>query len=417
MRRMHTNTMSVLNNYTDFIRYCVENQRMPIKEVALILKNNYGIYRGSSESNLYKFCLQNDIHRYDYGSVSQTDVNNVVQEAVAHVGPAYGRKMMTGYLRSRGYRFGERLIRRSLTDATPAYARQRQLGMERQLNPSPYYAEYAGHKLHLDQNEKLIAFGVTHVIAIDGFSSKLMAWSTMPLKNNCQIYDEVYRSACLEYGLFDQIRVDYGREFYLILYQQNNLAHLRSNVSRPAYIQTTSTRNHRVERLWVEINARVNYPLKNALQDMVNNDAIDLEDPVTKYCVSSVASSLSKIGMTAVVNSWNSHSIPGKGVPDILFRNTCHTSPVTQAELPASTVVAANYRADGGTIRDNSIFGYDPLHRYINLFRRRDELFNQNFSDFTGLYDFTVNCNNLPLQNAVLCYIDITESICAQHGI
>lgn len=64
----------------------------------------------------------------------------------------------------------------------------------RNLNPVPYNAEYMGHKLHLDQNEKLVMFGVTHVIAVDGYSRKIVANTTMPVKNNLTIYDEVYRS-------------------------------------------------------------------------------------------------------------------------------------------------------------------------------------------------------------------------------
>lgn len=63
----------------------------------------------------------------------------------------------------------------------------------RNLNPVPYYAAYMGHKLHLDQNEKLAMFGVTHVIAIDGYSSKVVAHATMPVKNNLIIYEDVYR--------------------------------------------------------------------------------------------------------------------------------------------------------------------------------------------------------------------------------
>ncbi len=50
-----------------------------------------------------------------------------------------------------------------------------------------------GHKLHVDQNEKLVMFGVTHVMAIDGFSKKVVGHSTMPIKNNIIIYEEVYR--------------------------------------------------------------------------------------------------------------------------------------------------------------------------------------------------------------------------------
>jgi len=57
----------------------------------------------------------------------------------------------------------------------------------------PYHAEYFGHKLHMDQNEKLVMFGVVHVLAVDGYSSKIVAWNSMPVKNNLTIYDTVYR--------------------------------------------------------------------------------------------------------------------------------------------------------------------------------------------------------------------------------
>ena len=56
----------------------------------------------------------------------------------------------------------------------------------RNLNPIPYHAEYMGHKLHMDQNEKMCMFGATHVATI-------VAIATMPIKNNVIIYDEVYR--------------------------------------------------------------------------------------------------------------------------------------------------------------------------------------------------------------------------------
>ena len=46
----------------------------------------------------------------------------------------------------------------------------------------------------MDQNEKLVMFGVTHVIAVDGHSKKIVANATMPIKNNLTIYEQVYRS-------------------------------------------------------------------------------------------------------------------------------------------------------------------------------------------------------------------------------
>lgn len=42
---------------------------------------------------------------------------------------------------------------------------------------------------------KLIAFGVTHVCAIDGFSGKIVGFISMPVKSNTIIYDKLYRYA------------------------------------------------------------------------------------------------------------------------------------------------------------------------------------------------------------------------------
>ena len=76
---------------------------------------------------------------------------------------------------------------------TPVYIEHRRRNTYHQINPVPYYAQYYGHKLHIDQNEKLIQFGVTHVAAADGYSGKLMGIVTMPIKNQILIYDLLYR--------------------------------------------------------------------------------------------------------------------------------------------------------------------------------------------------------------------------------
>ena len=63
----------------------------------------------------------------------------------------------------------------------------------RNENSIPYSALYYGHKLHMDQNEKLAMYGATHVIAVDGYSSCIVAFASMPRKNNLVIYDKVFR--------------------------------------------------------------------------------------------------------------------------------------------------------------------------------------------------------------------------------
>lgn len=105
----------------------------------------------------------------------------------------YGRRTFTGLLASKGVKAGEKRVGESLKYVSPLYCLARKTSVARMTNPAIYRANYFGHKLHIDQNEKNILFGVTHICAVDGFSRKIVAFSTMPIKNNYQIYDTVYR--------------------------------------------------------------------------------------------------------------------------------------------------------------------------------------------------------------------------------
>lgn len=100
--------------------------------------------------------------------------------------------MMTGFLASQGFRCAEKRIGNSLRRVAPVYHSRRVSNTHRQTNPIPYSADYFGQKVHIDQNEKLVMFGVTHVCAIDGYSGKIVAFATMTRKNNVLIYEHIY---------------------------------------------------------------------------------------------------------------------------------------------------------------------------------------------------------------------------------
>lgn len=76
---------------------------------------------------------------------------------------------MTGFLASQGVRVGTKRVGESLARVNPYYHQKRVTRTERQTNPIPYTAKYFGHKVHIDQNEKLILFGVTHVCVVDEY--------------------------------------------------------------------------------------------------------------------------------------------------------------------------------------------------------------------------------------------------------
>jgi len=98
--------------------------------------------------------------------------------------------MLIGYIDQKVNRAfaSERRVGCTLRRVVPYYHNHRQRGTERQLDPQPYTAEYHGHKLHMDQNEKLAAHGVVHDCAIDGYSRYIPAFVCMPVKNNVIIF-------------------------------------------------------------------------------------------------------------------------------------------------------------------------------------------------------------------------------------
>ena len=101
---------------------------------------------------------------------------------------------MTGYVREKyKVNISQRRISTALQMAAPQYHQRCQTNTARLTNQISYKADYFGHKLHIDQNEKLVMYRVTHVTEIDGHSRFVLCGVTMPVKNNQIIYEKVYR--------------------------------------------------------------------------------------------------------------------------------------------------------------------------------------------------------------------------------
>ena len=60
----------------------------------------------------------------------------------------------------------------------------------------------------------------------------------------------------------------------------------------------------------MEVNNRVNYPVKDALVKMVEDQAFNMDDPVSKFSVSWVSLRVCHVGTAATVAAWNHHRIP-----------------------------------------------------------------------------------------------------------
>lgn len=100
---------------------------------------------------------------------------------------------MTGLLTSQGIWIGEKRVENVMRKLAPRQHQARQMNIARQLNPIPYKANYFGQNIHIDQNEKLVMYGVTHAMAIDGYSRKIISFITMPIKNCVEILVQMAR--------------------------------------------------------------------------------------------------------------------------------------------------------------------------------------------------------------------------------
>ena len=87
-----------------------------------------------------------------------------------------------------------------------------------------------------------------------------------------------------------------------------------------------STLGGHVPHAWVEINKRVNYPIKNVLVQMQNNHDIRTEhqrDPTHCFCVSWFTIRVAAVGTTLAVQAWNDHHIPGVSSSQKGINYTC----------------------------------------------------------------------------------------------
>lgn len=398
-----------MENYERFIRERIQDG-WTHKQISDSLKQMNLGERGFSRRSVRRFCLNLGIH---YRSrLSSHEVDTMVALAVQSVGHSYGRKTMHGLIASAGIHVSQQRISDSLGRVAPGPLVNRQQNTHRQLNPIPYRANYYGEKLHMDQNEKLVMFGVVHVMAIDGYSRKIVGLITLPNKNATAIYNTLMRPLLLSDGLWEQLRVDHGTEFCLSLAVQQHLCNYRSQQQRPPYLQTTSRQNHRVERMWVEVNQRVNYPVKRILVAMEASGEIDISDNTVKFCVSWTTICVIAPALRAFVQAWNSHRIPGMsgGIPNLLARTSSAIVSLPSQCVPTTTDAVYSFTANGGQLTPEHEFGNDPLRGNPALQNLRQRDFFAQFPDMGSVFENIIHSDGNIFRSCVHHFIDLTNS-------
>ena len=106
---------------------------------------------------------------------------------------AYGAGTLQGYLRTKSVNISVKNINKILKESIPTAFTARKNDTFDKTNPTPYFLPSLGYKGDIDQNEKLVRYGVGHADFRDGFSGSIENWITLPSKNPIQLYSQFYR--------------------------------------------------------------------------------------------------------------------------------------------------------------------------------------------------------------------------------
>lgn len=184
----------------------------------------------------------------------------------------------------------------------------------------------------------------------------------------------------------------------------------------------------------MEVNSRVNYPIKAVLVEMADNGEISLDDPTTQFCTSCFSIKVASAGVTLFLTSWNQHPISGrhtyilvllwitnditlnllltgKGTPDLRMGRDNRAQRIDMNYLPSPHQAACMYADAGGTLTDPSPFGSDPIADCPEKIGTRDRSFTDRYPSASDLFHEVVNGTSHNFKQALLFYIDITRRL------
>ena len=137
-----------------------------------------------------------------------------------------------------------------------------------------------------------------------------------------------------------------------------------------------STQNHRVERLWPEVNQRINYPIKRVLVMMESAGHLDLSSNKDKFSVSWVTIRVLSNPIVNFVQAWNNHRIAGMsgGIPLNLAHNNSSLTRLPPTAVPQTDHAIHLFTQNGGHLTPESTFGTDLLKDFpcLQTLRERD---------------------------------------------
>jgi hypothetical protein len=198
------------------------------------------------------------------------------------------------------------------------------------------------------------------------------------------------------------------------MFVQHLLADRRLHQDRPPVTTVKSTSNTRIERHWVENNARVTKDIKSVLIDMEKEGLIQAGpdgNPIHLFCISTVTIQILDLRIERMLSAFRSRRINGtKGcIPDVMRRVNNKITPLPSEYIPPTTYAVEAYERGGGHLTREGGCGEDPLADHPDLIALRETMFEEESPSKENIIaDLNQGEGDLYRQS-ILCYIRLTE--------
>lgn len=172
------------------------------------------------------------------------------------------------------------------------------------LHVADYNVGGPNHLWHLDGYHKLIKWGFVIHGCIDGFSRSIVFLrcsnnnlSSTVLKN--------FGDAVANFGCPSRTRCDYGGENVLVA----DFMICARGSYRGSILTGSSTRNQRIERLWLDVSERAVWQYRVYFWYLEEQDFIDQDDEIDRFIIQYLFMDRINKDIDIFSNSWNNHKI------------------------------------------------------------------------------------------------------------